>query len=169
MTIELTPENLLHAATSGSDASYFEQEDGTYVIPKVFYKNSEGKEVDYYFQSGRDEKGFRLISRIEDVVYEVEDDVEAELEDNEFMYEGGFLPGLGHFSMIDNGHLGDGHEAWALVEHESGRLFRISGWYSSWGESGWDHCSEVVPAEVKVVRYQDVKTGEVFDNPAVTV
>jgi len=83
-----------------------------------------------------------------------------------------YLHGFGHLKEIDSGNLGDGHEAWVLFEHvESGRLFRKEGWYSSWDDGGFDEgkLEEVAPAEVKVVRYKSIKSGTIFDNPAVTV
>lgn len=139
----------------------------SYEIP--IYADKDGKQVEYSFQAAKDERGFRKILRTETIVIKGYDDAYDELRDSDFLYEGGHIPGIGSFRMVDNGNLGDGHEAWSLVEHESGRLFRFGGWYSSWGESGTDSCVEVVPAEVKVVRYKSVVDGKVFDNPAVTV
>jgi hypothetical protein len=96
------------------------------------------------------------------------------VEIEEFDYEGGVLKGFGTFKMLSNGNLGDGHEAWALVQHvESGRYFRSEGWYSSWdgGSNSANGWTEVEPAEVTVVRYKPLgkPDSEAFDNPAVTV
>lgn len=92
-------------------------------------------------------------------------------EPEEISYEGGIVQGLGHVKVLDNGNLGDGHEAWVLFEHvESGRFFRLGGYYSSWGSGEMDDWVEVVPAQVTVVRYADINDhSKVFDNPAVTV
>lgn len=90
----------------------------------------------------------------------------------EFSYEGGFIQGLGTFTVLDSGNLGDGHDAWTLFKHEeSGRLFRVGGWYSSWDSGEWNECVEVEPAEVHVVRYKPLGApdSKVYENPAVNV
>lgn len=94
----------------------------------------------------------------------------SELE--EFYYEGGYVHGFGEFEMIDNGNLGDGHDAWALVKHvETGRLFRMGGWYSSWDSGEWNELVEVEPARQTVQRYKPLGTSDdkAFEYPAVTV
>lgn len=173
MTTELTADNLYRATVGGErDVEDFRQEDGSFLVPYVVYLDKDGNDVKYDFQAAKDENGFRIVGKVENKVYteDQESELEEELEEYDFTYEGGYIPGLGRFRMVDNGHMGDGHEAWSLVEHESGRFFRFGGWYSSWGESGWDKCVEVVPAQVTVVRYADINDhSKVFDNPAVTV
>ncbi len=78
-------------------------------------------------------------------------------------YEGALLKGFGTFTSVDSGNLGDGHEAWQILKHEeSGRFFRISGYYSSWDGGAMDDWSEVVPVQVNLVRFADINTP---DNP----
>lgn len=155
--------------------NFWDEEKEKYVFPVPVYKLPDDTEYKphynkYLWAAEKDNRGFPVIVGFETEELD-EDEAEEYAADNEFTYEGGYIPGLGFFRMVGNGNLGDGHEAWALVEHESGRLFRIGGWYSSWDSGEWNECVEVEVAEVKVVRYKP-KGGddsEAFENPSVTV
>lgn len=124
----------------------------------------------------KDENGRPVIMKM--VTVSVDDDDYDELIDevrdnlSDFYYQGGHVPGIGDFEVVDQGNLGDGHEAWCLLKHvESGRLFRKDGYYSSWdaGTVLDGDLVEVVEAEVKVVRYRPISGGKPFDYPAMNV
>lgn len=142
--------------------------------PLYIEKYNAGPTTTSRFSAERDEQGFPIRASATFVSPDDEDFDEDEVTEQteEFWYEGGYVSGIGYFKMLANGNLGDGHEAWAVIEHQgSGRTFRKSGYYSSW-ESGTvldSDLIEVVPAEVKVVRYRPIDGGEVFENPAVNV
>lgn len=90
-------------------------------------------------------------------LYEVEDPY----------YEGVTLQGFGTFEVINTGNLGDGHEAWSVLRHnESGRLFRRSGYYSSWDGGDWDgDLVEVEPVQVTVTRFKPLDEDKPFSCP----
>lgn len=139
------------------------------------------KTTDSLWLAKKDERGAPIVAETKvvtrDNILEDEDYAMYDFDDlameqgSEFHYEGGYLADWGYFKIVDSGHLGDGKEAWVMWEHvDSGRLFRRGGYYSSWGESGWDdEIVEVVPAEVKVQRYRPIDGGKPFDYPAVTL
>lgn len=78
---------------------------------------------------------------------------------DEFFYEAGELPGFGLFNSVAQWNMGDGHEQGIVVKHEeSGRFFKITGYYSSWDSSDWDELEEVEPYEVTKIRYRKVKS-----------
>lgn len=76
---------------------------------------------------------------------------------DEFFYEGGDLEGFGNFKIVASWNLGDGHEQGTVFQHESGRFFKVTGWYSSWDTGEWETVEEVEPYEVTKIRYRKVK------------
>lgn len=158
-SVEFTAEDLTRALSGDYD------EMDTIKVPK--YKVSEKHKdaswvvdgvVDSQWAAEKDENGFPVVARIDEVPYDGNEDLLTEFS-SEFWYDGGFIPGLGYFRSVSNGNLGDGHEAWSIVQHQdSGRYFRADGWYSSWGDSSIDDggIHEVWPVEQTIVRFRYV-------------
>lgn len=86
---------------------------------------------------------------------------------NTFLSDGGILEGIGEFRQIAYDDEGDGSPAYSVLEHKgSGRLFMAQGTYSSWDTSEWyDITDEVVPVEVKVIRYKTNKGDYIYPLP----
>lgn len=78
-----------------------------------------------------------------------------------------YLHNFGHFKSRDSWNLGDGHECGIVFEHvESGRLFRKTGWYSSWDSGEWDGpLTEVEAVEYTSFKYRDLSSEKVHEYP----
>ncbi len=61
---------------------------------------------------------------------------------------------------------GDGHET-GFVFEVGGKLFRISGTYSSWDSTEFDSIVEVEPVQVTVTRFKAVGQGTIFEEPSI--
>ncbi len=76
---------------------------------------------------------------------------------------------LGVFESVQRwGGEGEGEDAGYIVKHEeSGRLFRVEGYYASYDGYSWESAdlSEVVETTVTVSRYKDVNSDQVYINP----
>jgi hypothetical protein len=68
------------------------------------------------------------------------------------------VPGVGTLTHVEDGvDYDDGAAQWVVFEYD-GELFRVSGWFDSWGgESEWNDLNKVKAVEVTRTEYQEVK------------
>ena len=85
---------------------------------------------------------------------------EWEAECDEFFYGSGNLGDFGNFKSVARWSYGDGQEQGVVFQHESGRYFKVTGYYSSWDSSTWDELHEVEPYEVVKIRYRKVNKND---------